>query len=178
MADGEAWRPIPDWEGIYEVSDEGRVRSVDRLYIDKNGRSMRFRGQIRSQSMSAGYPVVSLRNGSGKNVARKVHWLVTAAFIGPKPDGLVVRHLDGNRLNNHIENLVYGTHTENRLDSTAHGTNWQANKTHCKNGHPFDEANTIFTRKGSRRCLACKRASQTRRNHRLRGEPKMTRSAQ
>ena len=152
----EEWRPIPGAAG-YEASSLGRIRS------SKSGS-----WRIKKPTMhTTGYLYVGLWI-EGKQRSVKVHRLVGDAFFGPKPAGLVTRHLDGTRTNNVVENLRYGTWSENHLDAVAHGTHWQTAKTHCKHGHPFDEVNTGRT--GRRRyCFTCARQSgaKYRANRRL-----------
>ena len=90
---------------------------------------------------------------------RYVHTLVAEAYLGAKPSGLEVRHLNGNPQDNRVENLSYGTRSENVLDSVAHGTYRNANgeKTHCPLGHPYNDANTYESPSGRRQCRKCKR---------------------
>jgi hypothetical protein len=124
----EQWRPVVGFEGRYEVSDAGRVRSLPRL-IRQKARSgteytLRKSGRLlRSGVASNGYPTVALGRGN----TRTLHSLVTEAFIGPRPSGQEVRHLDGDRKNPRLSNLTYGTRTENILDAVAHGT-WMSEK--------------------------------------------------
>lgn len=66
------------------------------------------------------YPVVRVRIDD-KRVSRAIHRLITDAYLGPCPDGLQTRHLDGNPLNNDISNLCYGTPKENAQDRVRHG---------------------------------------------------------
>lgn len=139
------------YEGIYAVSSRGRVKSLP---------GPRRTDRVLRQSTSRGYAIVSLsRNGVMRT--HKVHQLVLLAFVGPRPEGAATRHLDGDRLNNAVENLQWGTYTENAQDILQHGRNWNANKTACKNGHPYDEANTAYNSRG-RRCRACGRESSRR----------------
>lgn len=105
----EEWRPVQIDEG-YEVSGCGKVRSIDRVKIRKNGSPQRLKGRPLVACLdSKGYPQVSL---GGKRHAM-VHHLVATAFIGEKPDGLMVNHKDGNKQNNRVENLEYVTHQQN-----------------------------------------------------------------
>lgn len=141
----ETWRPVAGCPG-YEVSDRGRVLS------DK-GRSPRF---IRGTVNRGGYCTVFLRVDGGQ-VARLLHGLVAEAFIGPRAEGMEVRHLDGDPLNNAAENLTYGTHAENMQDRVRHGRHPMLNKTACVQGHEFDESNTRFDARGYRNCRTCAR---------------------
>lgn len=105
----EIWKPIPGYEGRYEVSNMGRVKSFAR---DLQGRS------LRPGVASTGYPSVVLGRGNTQNV----HVLAALAFIGPCPAGCEVRHIDGRRANPRADNLQYGTRRENIEDSRKHGT--------------------------------------------------------
>ena len=151
MTEQERWLPIPGWEGLYEISDMGRVRSLDR--IAANGRF--WKGRIRALTISNGYLAVSLwRGGSGE--MRLVSGLVATVFCGPKPPGKEVRHLNGDAWDNRAENLAWGTSSENKLDQVRHGTHHEANVTHCPQGHPYEGAN-LYVRPsdGRRRCRTC-----------------------
>lgn len=113
----ETWKPVPGWESSYEVSDLGRVRSLPRRVASSYGSTSWNRGRVLAQSKVCGYPGVSLGRGKRANV----HRLVAAAFLGPCPDGMLVRHLDGDRANSVVSNLAYGTHRENEADKYRHG---------------------------------------------------------
>ena len=120
----EEWRPVVGYEGRYEVSNFGGVRAVARTV--KFGRAFRFiePKNIYQHMYSRGstpYFQVGLWIGKvGKSF--KVHRLVLEAFHGVKPAGMQARHLDGNSLRNHAENLCWGTASENIADRTLHGT--------------------------------------------------------
>lgn len=105
---GEEWRPVVGYEGIYEVSNVGRVRSVPR--VDAAGRVRA--PKIKAQTLSNGYPMVLLYKDRKQRAAR-VHVLVAEAFLGPRPPGLVVNHIDHDKTNNQTENLEYVTQLEN-----------------------------------------------------------------
>lgn len=115
---GEIWRPIPGIEG-YEVSDHGRVRSIDR-WVQQSGRKDRwFPGTLLApQRVTSGYLKVMV----GKGRQQMIHQLVTAAFLGPCPDGMEVAHNDGNKHNNRLSNLRYDTRAGNFSDKRSHGT--------------------------------------------------------
>lgn len=149
----EEWRPIPGFESCYRVSSFGRVESIRRT----GARG----GLIAVAVANTGYPTVSLFQDC-KHVMRPVHVLIAAAFLGPRPPGMQVRHLDGDKLHCSVSNLAYGTPSENMRDRLRHGTHHQANKTHCPQGHPYDEANTLRS-PGRRECRACHKESSRRR---------------
>ena len=149
----EQWKPIPEWEGLYEASNLGRVKSLD--HVAANGCT--YRGKILTPSTtSKGYQVVQLWDAPRKNTAR-VHRLVIAAFIGPIPDGLLVRHMNDNPADNRLTNLKLGTPQDNMDDKARHGRNYWANRTHCNRGHLYSPENTYKKTSGGRECRECRR---------------------
>ncbi|RKR45938.1 NUMOD4 domain-containing protein [Paraburkholderia sp. BL17N1] len=115
----EYWRDIPDYKGLYQASDLGRIRSLDRIRLD--------RGQVRGKVLKLvpandGYLVVELsRDGQGKR--RYVHQLVMEAFVGPCPEAMQVCHThDPDPTNNRLGNLRYDTPKGNTADKYVHGT--------------------------------------------------------
>ena len=151
----EQWKPIPGWEGYYEVSNQGKVRSLDRITSAGNIK----RGRLMKLGTVAGYKHVALCV-NGQVTQRKVHQLVLEAFVGPCPKGHLVCHKDGSRDNNHIENLRWGTPTSNNLDTIRHGRHKQASATHCARGHRLETPNLAqwASKRGRRLCLSCARA--------------------
>src|SRR5690348_4369480 len=115
----EQWREVPDFPD-YEVSDQGRVRSYRR---SQNPRL------LRPGKNSDGYPTIVLSNGSRTTFG--VHVLVLLAFVGPRPEGMLTRHLDGDNTNNVLTNLAYGTPHENNEDTIRHGRHNMASKVKC-----------------------------------------------
>lgn len=121
----EIWKPVVGYEGYYEVSNTGKVRSVDRIVIDKKGRQYFRKGTELKQNIDRGYCRVSITKDGIKETL-KVHRLVALAFI-PNPDNLPqVNHKDENKQNNNVENLEwvtckdnqnYGTRTQRSADS-------------------------------------------------------------
>jgi hypothetical protein len=101
-----------------------------------------------------GYHCITFKYAGQPDRTPLVHHLIAETFHGPRPEGMVVRHLNGNPLDNRAENLRWGTYTENNLDAVAHGTHLHARKTHCPQGHPYDAENTRVYR-GMRYCRAC-----------------------
>jgi hypothetical protein len=162
----EEWRDIPGYEG-YQASSWGRIRSTDREVIASNGQLRRYRGQILSpMSNGKGYLLVSM---GGKK--RKVHSLVTAAFLGPRPDGLDVCHGPRGKQVNAPTNLRYDTRSANILDSVADGTHGMTRRTHCPQGHPLVAPNLVqgARKRGARHCLACNRAHAAQSKAKLAG---------
>lgn len=145
--EGEEWRPVVGFEGAYEVSDLGRVRSLDRVRTAKqrvrSGRlatiTQRLRGKVlRPGIASNGYPTVALNSET-----RTVHSLVADAFIGPRPDNHQIRHLNGNRLDPTKNNLCYGTVTENALDVARHGRRSLSPRTVTEIRHAIRRGETL-----------------------------------
>ena len=117
----ENWRPIRG-RGMadYEVSDLGRVRSWKRPGNTHGGRSSK--PHLRKVIVAKrGYPTVMFAI-DGKYVLRYTHHLVLEAFIGLRPKGTQARHLDGVCTNNKLENLCWGTASDNQRDKIQHGT--------------------------------------------------------
>lgn len=231
----EIWKTIAGWPG-YEVSDQGRVRSVDRVLpqkpekictIDGCSRPQRrnnvcnthstqlkcgyqitvlephppcaFDGCSRQASegeycyghasqkgqmkplgwrpgkllsgnmLTIGYLVVTLRD-NGKTKTRYIHHLVAETFIGPRPDGMEVRHLNDIKTDNRLVNLTYGTRTENCQDRLRNGINFNAAKTACCRGHEYTQETMRWitsssTGKPTRLCLICENIRRQRYKH-------------
>jgi len=143
----EQWRPVVGFEGRYEVSNLGRVASLPN-------RQRPTRIIMRQSRTPDGYYRLNLC-ADGTRVRRSVHLLVAAAFIGPRPEGLMTRHMDGDPGNNRAGNLAWGTAEENAQDMLRHGRGRNQRKTECKRGHKFDQSNTYVWTNGSRRCRRC-----------------------
>lgn len=157
----ETWLPVPGYEGKYRVSSLGRVFSEPRPHA-------RGGGIIHPRLKKRGYLTVVLSRDA-KTEMRGVHQLVALAFLGPRPEKHEVRHLDGDPLNNRLTNLAYGTRSQQRRDDVRNGKHFCASKTHCPQGHPYDDINTKWYQ-GRRYCRACKRArgASDARKYRLR----------
>ena len=159
MQSTEKWLPVVGYEGRYEVSDHGQVRSVSRTVIRSNGAPQTVAGRLLKDHDFRGYRQVNVRNSDGQRLLF-VHQLVATAFIRPGVAGEEVCHGDGQRSNNHVSNLRWGTRSDNVQDMLRHGTHANASKTRCKRGHEFttDNTRTYARADGSlmRICVACR----------------------
>jgi len=119
----EQWRDIEGYEGLYQVSDLGRVRSLDRVVPHARFGTMRLKGRIVSlvPHNQSGY-FISRLHKEGVERTFYVHRLVAAAWIGPCPNGKQVRHGTNGHLDNSTSNLSYGTRSQNELDKRRDGT--------------------------------------------------------
>jgi hypothetical protein len=114
--EAERWVPVPDWEGFYEVSNLGRVRSHRRPCRCPHG------GRVLKPWLDRnGYQVVSLK-GNGRCEKVWVARLVAAVFIGPCPAGQQVRHGPNGKLDNRASQLCYGTRAQQKEDMIRDGT--------------------------------------------------------
>lgn len=144
----ELWKSIPGFDGDYEVSSIGRMRSLKH----RHPRLMKIHIQ-----KSTGYPALTLTM-YGKFRPYHVHRLMLLAFVGPAPaDGSQCRHLNGDRADNRLENLKWGSVSENTKDQVEHGTHHHSRLTHCKRGHEFTTENTTTYAKGGRVCRICRK---------------------
>lgn len=124
----ELWRPVSGYEGLYEVSDHGRVRSLDRVCIycrvdQYSGRELTVHRHIKGKllrpgRMTAGHMSVSL----GRHNSIPVHTLVLTAFLGLRPEGMEACHNNGNPSDNRLPNLRWDTRSSNLHDAVRHGT--------------------------------------------------------
>lgn len=119
----ERWRDVVGYEGMYQVSNLGRVRSMDRLVRHYRGGVRKIKSRI-----LAVYPrnqhghLATHLSKEGNQHTIYVHRLVAAAWIGPCPDGQQVRHGSNGLLDNSISNLCYGTPQEDAEDKWRDGT--------------------------------------------------------
>lgn len=162
----ETWVPVRGFEG-YEVSSLGRVRSLRRVTMRSNGSPHTVKGRIRKLTVQPnGYNYVTFRR-DGKTYCRQVHRIVLDSFRPAPAEGLDVRHLNNVRTDNRLENLTWGTRSENERDKAAHGTDHNLNKDHCPRGHAYIPENLVPSkaRHGHRNCLACSRGFSYLKRH-------------
>jgi hypothetical protein len=120
----ENWKPVVGFENIYEVSDLGRVRSLDRIYFHQRNGPTRYKGRLLKPTWTTGYAVVGLSRG-GSVESLYVHDLVLRAFIGRKPVDEEVCHGPAGERVNALTNLRYDTRQANALDRHLWGEGWK-----------------------------------------------------
>jgi hypothetical protein len=161
---GERWVPLPGFEGLYYMSNHGRAWSAPRNTT---------RGGILKQTVDKRGVYWISPSRDGKQIPMPVHRAVMLAFVGPLPEGMEVRHLDGNTANNRWApgneeesraaggNLIYGTHAENMADMVAHGRSQSVSHlTHCPKGHEYTPENTRADTSSGAACRQCNRDYQ------------------
>ena len=112
----ELWRPVKDFEGVYEVSNLGRVRRLKPRQGTKVGSILGARPN------RDGYLRVALCDKPRQPVEKFIHVLVLETFVGPCPEGMEACHDDGNTFNAALSNLRWDTPINNALDKRRHGT--------------------------------------------------------
>ena len=119
----EQWRAVTGYEGAYQVSDNGRVRSVERDCSHHRGGVSRLAGRMLAQRVAgSGYPTVWLSQG-GVTCAYSTHRLVALAFLGADSARPEVNHIDGDKTNNQLANLEWVTRSRNVAHSyEIHGS--------------------------------------------------------
>lgn len=147
--DKENWNPIKGFEGLYEISDQGRIKSLRRDRLMHPGVVNEI-GHLQAR--------LSQRGGAVRYAY--VHRLVLESFVGPCPDGMQCRHLNGNAADNRLENLRWGTASEDNHDRVRHGTHQHAKRTHCPKGHLLDGIS--YRSDGSVRQRHCKTCESIR----------------
>lgn len=139
----EHWRPVPGFEGRYDVSDQGRIWT--RAY-----------GRCRKQSANdSGHWQVGL--GNNPKVLWLVNRLVLTVFDGPCPEGMESLHRNNNPADNRISNLHWGTRSDNGNDRVRHGVHHMAVRDRCKNEHLYVDGSYRINAKGARECKLCDR---------------------
>ena len=125
----EIWKDIPGYEGKYQASTLGKIKSLDRMVKYENHRTgsaycRPMKGRILKPGTFCKSGHVSVVLGHGKN-GSPVHQLVMKTFVGHPPKGMEVLHINGNPKDNRLSNLRYGTRTENILDVYWQGKKWR-----------------------------------------------------
>lgn len=160
----EEWRPVVGYERLYEVSDQGRIRSLDKQ--GRDGRSLKAR-TMKQKYRDDGYMSIMLTGEKRRTI--QVHRLVAEAFI-PNPGAMpYVRHRDDDKVNNSAENLFWGTHWDNTADRQGF-TEHSGRLNTCSRGHALEAWNCYKVARGVQ-CRACRRAGSCEYNRGVKGEP-------
>ena len=161
----EEWRPVVGYEGSYEVSSLGRVRSLDRYVHHKPKERAAYtrlhRGRMLAPETKKGYSVVVLCDDESCK-PHAIHRLVLTAFDGEPRDGMECCHNNGDRSDNRLGNLRWGSRSENMNDKIVHGTHHEAAKAACPRGHPYDYVYWTASGGIKRGCKTCRRESNQR----------------
>jgi hypothetical protein len=132
--ENEIWKDIPNYEGVYQVSNFGRVKSLPRIRNHRNNTSYYTKEKIVNGNIVRGGYLSFGLNKNSKIKHYRIHQIVAMAFLGHKPNGtsdIVVDHIDDNRINNRVENLRLVTQRENtskrvRGKSKYLGAHWHS----------------------------------------------------
>lgn len=155
----EEWLPVPGWEGLYEISSTGRIKTLPRVVPHwRGGVSTRPERFMALRPDKDGYLQVTFKR-PGVSEHFRVHRLVALAFLGRPPEGKTwALHRDGNVANNSSSNLYWGDQADNEQDKIRHGTHQETRKTHCTQGHPYSKENTYIPPQTTyRQCRICRR---------------------
>ena len=142
----EIWKDIKGYEGLYQVSNLGNIKSMERFCVHKYGEMLRKERLLKKQIDKDGYETIFLRkNNKPKNM--KVHRLVAEAFIEKHKGKNIVNHKDSVRNNNYYKNLEWCTHKENIIHSHSKGLS--SNKGEKHPSSRLSENDILFIRKSN-----------------------------
>jgi hypothetical protein len=129
----EIWKDIPNYEGYYQVSSIGNIRSVNRILKYSNGAVRIQKGKVMNRPMNQGY-YYSFLSKNNKTKSFRTHQLVASAFLGHVPCGLkiVVDHINNIKTDNRVENLQLITNRENIVKDTERGSSSHVGVIWCK----------------------------------------------
>lgn len=118
----EIWKDIPNYEGLYQASNFGKIKSLDRIrkqFNHKGIATIKYKGKILKQQIkkNTGYYAVALYDNNKKVKLKLVHRLIATTFLENKNNFPVVNHKDGNKKNNNVENLEWCTQSHNVKES-------------------------------------------------------------
>ncbi|QPO16752.1 HNH endonuclease [Mycobacterium phage KashFlow] len=170
----EEWRDIPGYEGYYQASNLGRIRSLTRKVTQRhpNGTSTitrTYEGRVLVTAPYSGERKRVRLSCEGVQEQKSVAVLVALAFHGvPKPGKDWALHRNGNMFDDRADNLYWGDQVDNMQDAIRHGTHYGRFKTQCRNGHDLRGPNLQWNATlGSRYCRACQNANAWVRGRRV-----------
>lgn len=121
MNDLEIWKDVKNYEGLYQVSNLGNIKSLDRIVETKNRKNYLRKGKVQKKSVNSfGYETVGFTVDSKTKIYR-VHRLVALSFIENTENKPQINHIDGNKTNNNVNNLEWCTSSENQIHSVSTG---------------------------------------------------------
>ena len=128
----EQWKPVINYESSYEVSNYGRVKSLDKMVNSRFGQRNKY-GKILKQTLSCGRYLTVVFSDKGKRKTHFTHQLVAKHFLKHESHHQCVNHKDGIKINNHISNLEYCTFKENINHSHKMGLSKMLGENHHSN---------------------------------------------
>lgn len=152
------WLDIPGYDGQYQITSTGRVRSRDKRARCAHGGTRVFPGrELSVMQRPDGYKFVKLTGKDGVSSTQYLHRLLLLTFCGEPQEGYYGCHNDGNPENNSLSNLRWDSPTGNSHDTLRHGTHNNASKDKCRRGHFLSGENLERwdLKKGRRKCKAC-----------------------
>lgn len=117
----EQWKDITGWEGYYQISNLGRLKSLKRPFVTQDK-------ILKACIDKYGYPFAGLFRNGKRLACPKIHRLVLEAFVGKRPFGKECRHLDNNKTNNRLDNIEWSTHELNESDKYVNDTIMRGSK--------------------------------------------------
>lgn len=169
----EIWRPVPGYEKKYEISSLGRVKTLERTRLI-SGVHRRYKEKIMKPAPNGNGRLGVGLYQDGKRKTFDIHVLVATAFLpNPYDSNLWVLHKNGDHLDNRVENLYWGTASENSYDAVMHGTHHKARRVKCSRGHLLEVPNLVpsHLKKGMRDCLSCSRTQSRYTQAKRKGTP-------
>lgn len=127
----EVWKSVPGYEGLYEASTFGNIRSLDRTVYTKSGQSRNIKGKILKPQRATDDPRLQVSLCKNYTVAViRIHIVIAQTFLGDRPEGMHVCHNNGNCTDNNLSNLRYDTPKENERDKVLHGKATRGTRCH------------------------------------------------
>lgn len=118
----EKWKDIPDYEGLYQASNHGRIKSLGRFKPNQWGITKYFKPEkiLSYQLTKDGYPTLKLSK-NGKTIRHRIHRLIAITFLSNPENKEQVNHKNAIKTDNRVENLEWNTQKENQLHACVNG---------------------------------------------------------